>query len=271
MQEEVILAELWRDYTSSTPQALRIRELLAARGETIQNDHVALRTYALPGIDMRVLAQPFEAAGWTLAADVYPFPDKHLVARYWRPPSAELPKVFISELDVEALSPAARVIVHALHAQVGEFVVLPWAGRPWRIAYADYEALLAESEYAAWVAAFGFRVNHFTVLVNALSTFVDLQGLVAFLQQMGETLSTAGGVIKGSPFDLLEQASTRADSVEVSFADTSARIPSCYYEFARRYPMEDGSLFQGFVPASADRIFESTNVDKTLEPRGGGE
>ena len=40
---------------------------------------------------------------------------------------------------------------------------------------------LAESEYAAWVAAFGFRVNHFTVDVGALSTFPDLEALDAFL------------------------------------------------------------------------------------------
>jgi hypothetical protein len=36
-------------------------------------------------------------------------------------------------------------------------------------------------------------------------------------------------------------------------------IPTCYYEFARRYPLADGRLYQGFVAASADRIFESTH------------
>ena len=39
------LAALWRDYTAITPQAARIHALFAARGETIVNDHVALRTY----------------------------------------------------------------------------------------------------------------------------------------------------------------------------------------------------------------------------------
>ncbi|MBC7974224.1 MAG: DUF1338 family protein, partial [Myxococcales bacterium] len=137
----------------------------------------------------------------------------------------------------------------------------PWAGRPWRVTHAVYRALLAESEYAAWVAAFGFRVNHFTVDVGSLSTFPDLQALDAYLVDHGFTLNDSGGTIKGSAADRLEQSSTRADSVEVTFDDATVRIPSCYYEFARRYPLPNGELFQGFVPVSADKIFESTDVN----------
>jgi hypothetical protein len=37
-------------------------------------------------------------------------------------------------------------------------------------------------------------------------------------------------------------------------------IPTCYYEFARRYPDADGKIYEGFVAASADKIFESTNA-----------
>ena len=44
------------------------------------------------------------------------------------------------------------------------------------------------------------------------------------------------------------------------FTCARLRVPSCYYEFARRYPLPSGELFQGFVPASADKIFESTDV-----------
>ncbi|MGL4837356.1 MAG: DUF1338 domain-containing protein, partial [Shewanella sp.] len=38
--------------------------------------------------------------------------------------------------------------------------------------------------------------------------------------------------------------------------------PSCFYEFALRYPKANGELYTGFVAASADKIFESTNVNK---------
>jgi hypothetical protein len=261
-----LLDALWADYVATTPQAERIHKLLGERGELVQNDHVALRTFGLPGIGIAALARPFEALGWVAQPDHYRFEDKKLVARYWRHPDATLPKVFISELCVYDLSASSTQIIESLVADVPKGFAargdLPYAGRPWSVRHAEYESLLHESEYAAWVAAFGFRVNHFTVNVNALTTFPDLLSLNAFLVDHGFTLNESGGAIKGTPEDRLEQSSTRADEIEVAFTDTALRIPSCYYEFARRYPLASGELFHGFVPASADKIFESTDVHR---------
>jgi hypothetical protein len=258
-----LLAALWADYTRSTPQAARIHALLAARGETVRNDHVALRTFAADGIGIAALAAPFEALGWQLR-DRYDLADKMLNAAYWQHADPALPKVFISELRVGELPAAAQAIIAGLIAQLpARFAArddLPWAGRPWSITGADYDALRAVSEYAAWVAAFGFRVNHFTVDVNALTTFADLPALVAALTAAGFAMNESGGVIKGSAAERLEQAATLADTATVALADRSVTIPSCYYEFARRYPLPNGELFHGFVPASANRIFESTDV-----------
>lgn len=260
-----LLAALWADYVATTPQAERIHRLLAERGEHVQNDHVALRTFGLPGIGMDVIARPFEALGWQ-PREHYTFPDKKLFARYWQHPDRALPKVFISELRVYELSASSSQIIESLVSELpdgfAERADVPYAGRPWRVRKAEYDSLLAESEYAAWVAAFGFRVNHFTVSVNALSTFPDLLSLNAFLVDHGFTLNESGGAIKGTPADLLEQSSTRADSIAVKFSDAEARIPSCYYEFARRYAGPDGQLFEGFVPTSADKIFESTDAKR---------
>jgi hypothetical protein len=260
-----LLAALWRDYTASTPQAARIHALFAARGEDVKNDHVALRTYGVPAIGIDVLARPFERLGW-VARDRYRFDDKKLRARYWQHPDADLPKVFISELCTGELSGAAQDRIAALVAQIppgfGDRADLPWAGRPWQVDLATYRALLAESEYAAWVAAFGLRVNHFTVDVGRLRTLASLDDVNALLRANGFRLNEAGGAIKGTRADRLEQSSTMADEIEVAFADGTARIPSCYYELARRYPLPDGTLFQGFVPASADKIFESTDVKR---------
>jgi len=261
MSVDELLAALWRGYVSVTPQALRIHELLAARGETPVNDHVALRTFGRPRVGLEVLARPFLELGWA-PRDDYRFEEKHLVARAYQPPRPGLPKVFISELLVEALSASARALVDALVAQVpGEGEVL-WSGRPWKVTQATYRALLAESEYAAWVAAFGFRANHFTVDVGQLTTFGSLEALDDFLLQHGFRLNEAGGRIKGSPSAYLEQSSTLADEVEVAFDDGALRVPSCYYEFARRYPLPDGTRFEGFVPASANRLFESTHTSR---------
>lgn len=259
-----LLDALWRDYVATTPQAERIQRLLRGRGEVVQNDHIALRTYKLPGIGIDALAKPFEALGWKQQPDHYRFDDKKLVARYWKHDEPTLPKVFISELCVTELSAAANQIIDGLVLQLpagfGARPDLPWAGRPWRCRRAEYESLLFESEYAAWVAAFGFRVNHFTVAVNALTTFPDLESLDAFLLEHGFRLNESGGAIKGTPAEHLEQSATLADSIPVELAGEVVRLPSCYYEFARRYPLEGGELFHGFVPESADKIFESTDV-----------
>lgn len=258
-----LLDALWRDYTAMTPQAARIHALFAARGETIVNDHVALRTYARPGIDLDAVARPFLRRGWT-ARDAYRFPDKHLRARYFQHADPALPKVFVSELVVDELPTAAAAAVDALVAQLpagfGDRDDLPYAGRPWALTHATYQALLAASEYAAWVAAFGFRANHFTVDVGRLTTVAGLAEVNALVAGAGFELNRAGGLIKGSPADHLEQSSTQADAVDVTFADGVFRVPSCYYEFARRHPLPSGELFQGFVPTSADKLFHSTDV-----------
>jgi len=263
LSTEELLGELWRDYIALTPQAERIHALLAARGETIRNDHVALRTFAEVGI--AALARPFEALGWQ-PRDRYRFDDKHLRARYWQHPDPALPKVFISELCTDELSAQSQGIVGKLVGQLpGGYTQradLPWAGRPWQVSRGDYDTLLTESEYAAWVAAFGFHVNHFTVDVRSLASFPDLAAVNAFLVEHGFVLNDAGGTIKGTQAQCLEQSSTRADSIVVAFSDARASIPSVYYEFARRYPLPSGELFHGFVPASADKIFESTDVKR---------
>ena len=261
-----LLDTLWRDYTATTPQAARIHRLLADRGEVVRNDHVALRTYGLAGLDIAALARPFEALGWQ-PRDRYRFDDKHLVARYWQHADPALPKIFISELCVAELSPAVQQIIDRLIAQLpAGFAArhdLAWAGRPWRLRRAEYDSLLHVSEYAAWVAAFGLRVNHFTVDVRALATFPDLAALCTFLKEHGFAMNESGGLVKGTPAERLEQASTLADRVAVAFDDGEALIPSCYYEFAKRYALPSGELFHGFVPASADKIFESTDVKPT--------
>ena len=263
-----LLDALWADYTAITPQAARVHDLLTRRGERIVNDHIALRTFDLPSVNIEVLARPFVDGGYVSRGE-YAFEEKHLDAKHYEHHDATLPKVFISQLRTGDFSQALRDVVRGLVGQIPADVLrredLPVAGRLWQVSYAQYEALRAVSEYAAWVAAFGFRANHFTVSVNALRQIDSLEALNALLKQAGFALSTSGGEIKGSPEVYLEQSSTLADTVEVAFSDRTARIPSCYYEFARRHPLPNGELFQGFVAKSADKIFESTNPQRAKD------
>lgn len=257
-----LLDSMWNDYLLLNPQARQVRDLFESRGEQVVNDHIAFRTYDLPGLDIDTLARPFLAAGYRPGGR-YEFPEKKLDALHFEPPSPDLPLVFISALDVSAFPEEVQRIIRELAAQVDPADVARddflYSGRPWRLDLSTYEALLAHSEYAAWVAAFGYRPNHFTVRVNDLCTLPSLEAVNELLEQNGFVLNASGGKIKGSPEQLLEQSSTLANRVEVAFSDTRATIPSCYYEFARRYAGPDGELYMGFIAASADRIFESTD------------
>lgn len=234
-----LLALLWRDFVATAPQAEAIRYVLAERGEILSNDHVALRTFALPGIDAAALARPFEALGWRRCASHAGHCGQQ--AQAWEHDDPGLPRIVISELALDELSPAAQAVVRALVGQLprrpGDLGDLLCAGRPWHLRHADYEILLAESEHAAWVAAFGFGVNHFTIDVGALSTFPDLAAFDAFLVELGFDLDDRGGRIKGAPAAQLEHSATRPDRVAVAFDDATVRIPSGYYELVRRSPV----------------------------------
>jgi hypothetical protein len=248
-----LLELLWRDFVAVAPQAEEIHAILTGRGEILCNDHVALRTFAVPGIGGDALARPFAALAWQ-PGEHYEFLGG-VRARAWQHADPALPRVLISELVIDRLSLRAQAVIRALVDQLpegfGERDDLAWAGRPWRVTHGDYQALRAESAYAAWVAAFGFLVHHFTIDAGALSTFPDLAALGAFLVEHGFALDDTGGAIRGSRGERIERAATRPDPVAVEFADAVVRIPSCHYELVRRHPMPTGELFTGFVAASA--------------------
>lgn len=264
---DTLFHNLWENYCAVTPSARQIHRILDnSQVSTIVNDHIALRTFNLEKLNLEKLAAHFRALGYHQGGE-YHFEAKKLYARHFEHPDATVPKVFISELLVEKCSDALQETVQKLVADVPPSVVADrsflYSGRHWDIDYATYQALLEESEYAAWLAAWGYRANHFTVSVNHLSQFTTLAEVNRRLKQEGYRLNSSGGEIKGSPEELLEQSSTMADRAEVDFSDQTVSIPSCFYEFALRYPDADGQLYRGFVAASADRIFESTNSKTT--------
>ena len=255
------MASLWTDYIALAPYAGDIHGLIG-QGRSVPNDHVAFRGFNQLGLGIEAMAEPFVRLGYVPKGE-YRFDAKKLFARHFEGPTPEDPKVFISELLVDELSPRAQSILRRLFAEVplnfGQLPLMPMAGRPWNPSIEDYTTLLEESEYAAWLAAFGFRVNHFTVAVHRMPHLRGLEELNQALERAGYELNDSGGKIKGSREVGLEQSSTRAAPVKVAFADGERTIPGVYYEFAHRYVV-DGTLYPGFVTRSADRIFESTDV-----------
>jgi len=262
MTPDTLFQSLWQDYIQRLcPSAKTIHQLLTEE-QALINDHIALRTFALEPIGIDTLARPFLQLGYQAAGE-YQFESKKLYARHYQHPDPNQPKVFISELKVLECSKSLQALVNNLVAQVSassfdgsEFL---YSGAPWLISYQDYLQLAAESEYAGWLAAHGFGANHFTVSVDQLRRFAEVAEVNAHLRHAGFNMNESGGEVKGSPQVLLEQSSTMADKVVVNFSDGQQMVPGGFYEFAKRYPMLNGDLYQGFVAASADKIFESTD------------
>ena len=261
---ETVLQNMWQDYLVLNPEAQRVVDTLLAEGERIVNDHIALRTFNVGPVALDECARPFLTMGYE-EKETYFFDAKKLRAKHFEHAAdPNVPKIFISELLVNEFSAEFQDIVRSLVARVSaDQVQLPtffYSGRPWDVSESQYETLLEESDYGAWMAAIGYRPNHFTVFVNHLEKYSDLETLNDFLKAKGFKLNTSGGEIKGTPKLCLEQSSTLANRVEVEFTDGKREIPSCYFEFARRYPLASGELYQGFIAKSADKIFESTNA-----------
>ena len=264
MDHEYLLGFLWEEYQKNTPSAGRIHQLLAEKGEEVVNDHIALRTINLPSVSLSRIGEVLEGLGYSARGD-YDFPKKRVKARHFESKDKQGPKIFVSELILEDFSQQLQdqltICFHQIPAGLLSTGAFIYSGRTWgTISYKTYLNLLEESEYAAWLYVYGFCVNHFTVDIGQLNTLDNLQKMNDFLKKNGFALNQTGGEIKGSPAQLLEQSSTLADNRWVRFAEGTYEIPSCYYEFAKRYPDNNGKLFGGFIAKSADKIFESTNT-----------
>jgi len=263
---------LWQSYRQLNPRVEDIRSLLQKDAPQLVNDHIALRTLAHQDFGIGRLAEDFEALGYAKSGE-YAFKAKKLRAIHLEHTSDKnAPKVFISALLMDECSSTLQALLDQYLIQCNTLVsasddmqdndaLLSGSGRHWgQPKYSVYQALLEESEYAAWFYVFGFVPNHFTVKVNSLPSLNDMCLLNSFLERNGYVLNESGGKVKGSPEQFLEQSSTMADPVSIQFEEGAYVIPSVFYEFAKRYVMPNGEEFSGFVEGNADKIFESTHV-----------
>jgi hypothetical protein len=264
MNYKDIFNRLWKDYSMQNPSSQKICNLFIESGEEIQNDHIAFRTYNDPRIDLSVVAKIFLKNGYIEKGE-YIFKEKHLLARHFEHSTEkEAPRVFISQLILENFSSflqdTVKNEIDKVPLQVLNSDDLIFTGSLFKNpSYEIYKKLRIESEYAAWLYVFGFRANHFTISINALKKYNTIEKVNEFVKSNGFSLNKVGGEIKGNSDELLRQSSTLADKVKIKFKEGIRVIPSCYYEFAQRYPDKDGNLYSGFIAKSADRIFESTN------------
>ena len=254
--------DMWALYVRINPSVNKVRKLMEQHeGGPVKNDHIAIRTFNHPRVNREVLAQSFLNSGYKAVEDLK-FEKKKLDATYYLHDDDDLTRVFISELKLEEFSSELQETVNQLINQIPNKAIEQFdfcnSGAPWSmITKETYDFLKEESEYAAWVATFGFIVNHFTISVTDCNSFENLEQVNSFLKENGYRINDSGGEIKGSVEQGLEQSSILAEDIDVEFdsmTDETHNIPGCYYEFALRH-----NNFDGFIAGSADKIFESTD------------
>lgn len=288
-----ILNGLMQRYMERVPDVKAIIETMIREGiiqqpADVENDHIAFRTMGVPPLGIQSLEKIFLHYGYT-KRDAYFFKEKKLDAFWYAPPSPQLPRIFISELRVQDLSPRAQELitsytsevktdpVDALNLDDAATVDAFLHSGLWRLpTLEDYKALAAESEYAAWVIYNRYYLNHFTISVHNLppgyNTVADFN---AFLERNGFVLNNAGGKIKVSPDGGLLQSATVANMITASFANNETyRIAGSYVEFAERKVLPQFADLpadqikrehrrDGFEAGNADKIFESTYSSQT--------
>lgn len=290
---EGVLDGLMRRYQQRVPDVAAIiavmqREGIITQPGDIENDHIAFRTMGVPQLGIQSLEKIFLHYGYQ-RRDMYRFASKKLNAFWYSPPREDLPRIFISELRVDDLSPESAALIRSYTdevigdpvdaldlndtAQVDDFLHRAL----WRLpSWADYQALAAESEYAAWVIYNRYYLNHFTVTIHNLpdgyNTIADFN---AFLERNGFKLNDSGGKIKISPDGNLLQSSTVAEMIEAEFAAGERHLISgSYVEFAERRALAEFAHLptaqltraqrrEGFEAGNADKIFESTYSTQT--------
>ena len=179
-----LFKNIWQNYLDVTPSANKVHQLLSS-GNDLVNDHVAYRTFNIEKVNLDKLAKHLINLGYKECGE-YHFNSKHLYAKHFEHSDALLPKVFISELLVEKFSPEVQAIIHNLVGSMDQTVVAQnnflYSGTHWKISHSDYQTLLAESEYAAWLSAWGYRANHFTVSINHLENFYCIWSILRYIK-----------------------------------------------------------------------------------------
>lgn len=283
-----ILDALFAIYAERVPDVRKITAAMVRKGmvasqSEIINDHIAFRTMGVPNLGIASFEKIFLAHGYQ-RMEFYHFKAKKLDAYWFAPPTSDLPRVFISELKVDQLSEQTQKIIRSYtdtvttdpvdHLNVNDATaVATYFQTPlWELpSLEDYELLLAESEYAAWVIYNRYYLNHYTISVHDLpKPYNQLESFNSFLKEIGIQLNTSGGEIKTSGDQLLRQTSSVANTVRASFANQESKvIAGSYVEFAERSPLPEFADLpaaelrrehrrEGFETANADRIFEST-------------
>src|SRR5690554_1623061 len=173
METKEIFNRFWVPYSTQNPSAMQIYDIFTGLGEKVIHDHIALRTFNDPRVNMNVIAKIFTDNGYEERGQ-YEFKAKKLLGRHYEHKTEpDAPKVFVSELLLEHcsdfLQQNIREKLDGIDQDIYKDPLLVYKGSIWgKIPFEMYERVRQESEYAAWTLVYGFRANHFAIKVNAL-------------------------------------------------------------------------------------------------------
>lgn len=274
-----LVRQILKQYQAKTPTAVAVTKLVEdlAPGAALVHDHMAFRTFGVNRYGCDSLSRVF-TDGHYVQREALAFPDKKVNAFWYSPPLSDppLPRLFVSELRAQELSKGAQRIIQRYVGTAGKafkhIAVCAATGElPWETpTLQHYEALLAESEFAAWVLVNGYGLSHTTISVHRAGIQGGIEEVTRQVAAAGFALNTSGGEIKVSPDGGLLQSSTLADKYVFRFAGGEEReVAGGYIEFAERKPLpefadmpenelEEHHRRDGFEQAQANRIFEST-------------
>lgn len=285
---------LLADLVERTPTAAAFMDDLNLSDEKLTFDHGALRTVDLPGMGTLprgrdAIARILEPLGYAQSA-IYPLDRLGMTGFSYthRDLPELLPQFFVSELHVDRFSAPFRAAAERIFgasedpldaAAKDRLTMLAAKGSlpiaealallPALVAsfdrqhalpaLADYEALLAESAEAAWIATEGNSFNHATHRVPDLRKLVAEQRLRGRPMKPEIEISRSGRVL---------QTAYRADPVERQFqyqenSVTERTVPGSFFEFIQRAAMLDNAtgktrLDLSFDSGNAQGIFKMT-------------
>ncbi|MGN0003230.1 MAG: DUF1338 domain-containing protein [Sphingobacterium composti] len=285
---DVVLNDLFEHYRKNVADVDKITKALLEKGvvesqDDIVNDHIAFRTLGVPNLGIASFEKIFLTYGY-VKRDYYYFEGKKLDAYWFSPPAEGYPRIFVSELRVRELSQEAQDIIYKYTSPITSDPVdeldltngqeaAAFLQKPlWELPTSEeYQTLLNESEYAAWVIYNRYYLNHYTISIHELKDgYNTLEEFNGFLLSIGVKLNNSGGVIKTSDDKLLRQSSTVSALYEATFSDgKSLEIAGSYVEFAERSILPEYNDLpkdeiksrhrrDGFETNNADKIFEST-------------
>lgn len=286
-------ALLFADLLRRVPSGADYVGETVAAGGRILFDHGALRTIRFPGGPTGALpagadafARILEPLGYAHAR-AYPLPALGMTGHAWchRDLPGTVPQFFVSELHVERFSDgfaeaAARVfgesrdpldtlsrevldgfasgadVPFALAATALPRLLVAFGRQHSLCTLADYQALLAESAEAAWIATEGNAFNHATDRVP------DVALLAARLRAADRPVKPA---VEHSASGRVRQTALRADPVERRFVHGDAivarTVPGSFYEFITRdIDPATGALDLAFDSSNAQGIFAMTKA-----------